>query len=478
MVGLKIKAFMDYIKTAFKTFGFAAFGLFACAASAETNLFGGLTDADSTEIKASDGNLDVVLNPNASDPTAEAFFKGNGNMIGSLKTAGTPSSWTISSGTTTIDINQAGEGSFDALTNNGSMSLSNSILEIVNSAGTSAVANINVGDLTIKSVEDAEGTFGYAYLRIKTNANLTGSSLSCLPSGEMNGITISNNSNVVSNVALSLWGGSELKVEAGSTFTQKTSSSLYNGSIGNVGATVTVAGKLIFDTNETVNVGEAKITGELTVTNAAFGIMNGFYNSISGKITAKNLWIGSSWVKLMNGAKVVLAENAAIVLSDGNARLTVNAENAVSRVNGELADICVATGTRGTPNLLVNADNKFNKLILNGDSLKIAITVADGAHLSFKEISVGDNATLTIKDFVEGTIFVEDISGWENIETVALSAVDGNKYSKEDLHWNKGQYIDGTEGFWLSTTVPEPATCALIFGAMAMAFALKRRLGK
>ena len=457
---------MDYIKTAFKTFGFAAFGLFACAASAETNLFGGLTDAESTEIKASDGNLDVVLNPNASDPTAEAFFKGNGNMIGSLKTTGTPSSWTISSGTTTIDINQAGEGSFDALTNNGSMSLSNSILEIVNSVGTSAVANINVGDLTIKSY--------LSYLHIKTSANLSGSSIASSDTGGDGGISISNNSNVVSNVALKLGQGSNLNIEAGSTFTQKASSSLSRTAVKN-------DGKLVFDTNETVNVWTADITGELTVVNAGFGIISGFSSKISGngKLFAKSFWIQSTSVDLNDNAKVTLGERGSITLST-NSKLTLNAENAVSRTNGELADIFIPTDTyAGTPTLLVNADNKFNKLILNGDSLKIAITVADGAHLSFKEISVGDKATLTIKDFVEGTIFVEDISGWENIETVALSTIDGTQYTdKEDLHWNKGKYIDGTEGFWLSTTVPEPATCALIFGAMAMAFALRRRLGK
>lgn len=66
-----------------------ALGTFACAAHADiSNIFGGLSDADATEIKADAGNLDVVLNPNQTDTSAEAFFKGNDNTISSLKTYG------------------------------------------------------------------------------------------------------------------------------------------------------------------------------------------------------------------------------------------------------------------------------------------------------------------------------------------------------------------------------------------------------
>ena len=472
---------MDYIKTAFKTFGFAAFGLFACAASAETNLFGGLTDADSTEIKASDGNLDVVLNPNESDPTAEAFFKGNGNTIGSLKTAGTPSSWTVSSGTTTIDINQAGEGSFDALTNNGSMSFSNSIFEIVNSAGTSAVANINVGDLTIKSVEDAEGTYGYACLYIKTNANLTGSYLTGAKSssGGMSGVRISGNSNVVSTIAnFSLGNGNYLKVEKGSTFTHKGSLS-FNGT-----SDLNVAGTFTVDTNESVNLRLANITGNFTVNGADICLMGTANLSGDGILsTSKNLLV-YSWATLNGNSKLVLGKDCAITFRGAGNQLTLNSENSVSCTDGDtesLADIYIFSDA-SSPRLVVNADNKFNNLIWGDDGRNIIITVAADAHLSFKGFSLGSgagNATLTINKFVEGTIFVEDISGWEKIETIALTTIDGTEYTnKEDFHWIWGKYIDGTEGFWLSTTVPEPATCALIFGAMAMAFALRRRLGK
>lgn len=99
-----------------------ALGTFACAAHADiSNIFGGLSDADATEIKADAGNLDVVLNPNQTDTSAEAFFKGNDNTISSLKTFGSPANWNIAGGKTTIDINKADSGTVDAFVNSGKM---------------------------------------------------------------------------------------------------------------------------------------------------------------------------------------------------------------------------------------------------------------------------------------------------------------------------------------------------------------------
>ena len=199
--------------------------------------------------------------------------------------------------------------------------------------------------------------------------------------------------------------------------------------------------------------------------------------------TSKNLLV-YSWATLNGNSKLVLGKDCAITFRGAGNQLTLNSENSVSCTDGDtesLADIYIFSDA-SSPRLVVNADNKFNNLIWGDDGRNIIITVAADAHLSFKGFSLGSgagNATLTINKFVEGTIFVEDISGWEKIETIALTTIDGTEYTnKEDFHWIWGKYIDGTEGFWLSTTVPEPATCALIFGAMAMAFALRRRLGK
>ena len=131
----------------------AAIGIFACAAQADiSNIYGGLSSSDAAEIKADAGNLDVVLNPNPTDASAEAFFKGNGNTIGSLKTSGTPSKWNIAGGKTTIDINQAGSGEFEAFVNNGSMTWAEGTsLDIVNSAGNSATAYVDLGTLSLAS---------------------------------------------------------------------------------------------------------------------------------------------------------------------------------------------------------------------------------------------------------------------------------------------------------------------------------------
>lgn len=61
---------------------------------------------------------------------------------------------------------------------------------------------------------------------------------------------------------------------------------------------------------------------------------------------------------------------------------------------------------------------------------------------------------------------------------VTLFDIEGVKYTKDQLYWHDGKYIDGTDGFRLSTSavIPEPATFAAIFGAAALALvALRRR---
>lgn len=58
-----------------------------------------------------------------------------------------------------------------------------------------------------------------------------------------------------------------------------------------------------------------------------------------------------------------------------------------------------------------------------------------------------------------------------------LTDIDGVRYTKDQLYWHEGKYIDGTDGHWLSTStvIPEPAACAVIFGAAVLALAALRR---
>lgn len=151
----------------------AALGICACVHAGTTDIAGGIDAASAQEIKAVDGNLDIVLSPAEGNPSGEAFFFGNASTINLLKTSGAPSAWNIASGKTTIEINRSGGGNLDAFINNGAMTLGGeTVLEFVSSAGSAVVANIDFGDLSIpEPAWNSADSFG---LCIKTNADIAG----------------------------------------------------------------------------------------------------------------------------------------------------------------------------------------------------------------------------------------------------------------------------------------------------------------
>ena len=462
----------NYMKSKYYT-TLAALGIFACAAQADiTNIYGGLSDTEATEIKADAENLDVVLNPNQTDTSAEAFFKGNGNTISSLKTSGTPSNWNIASGKTTIDINQAGSGEFDAFINTGTMTFAEgTALEIVNSAGNSAIANVDLGTLSLAESYDSSNHG----LIFKTNATVTGTSFSATTNGSrVPAISVSNNSTVDYRVATSSFiNGAIISVDKGSTL------NVYEKlSTDNQGIRFKVDGTLNYESSFVI-LRDAQITGTFSAQQIYFNggtsklSGNGVINAVGPIYIGKNLTISdNATVKLTK--ETVGVQSKIILNSNGN--LTISAKNAIS-YEGGLADIRVS-GAKQAASLTISADNMFNNLIFNKQDYNeyLNLTVNNGAKVYFNAIefdSTVHTATLTIKSFSEFSIFFKDISGWDEIDSVALSDTEGNTYTKDDLKWIAGKY-DGIDGYWLST-VPEPATYAAVFGALALSLAIYRR---
>ena len=225
----------------------AALCALACTARADaTNIYGGLDAASATEIVSDGTNTDVVLNPNASAPSSDSYFKANNNTVSSVSTSSESIFNVIgdetNGSTTTIDIAQAGDGEFSAFENNGKINLGRARFEVVNSTGSSAVANINVGSMRLNPGSNA---YGSAYgLDVKTNAYITGEAFNAsgLDSGGEYSVRISNNSNVVwavDNSEFELNTG--ILVNKGSTLTIKKPINFSNGSVLEVG------GKLVFD---------------------------------------------------------------------------------------------------------------------------------------------------------------------------------------------------------------------------------------
>lgn len=111
------------------------------------------------------------------------------------------------------------------------------------------------------------------------------------------------------------------------------------------------------------------------------------------------------------------------------------------------------------------------------------ITVASDATIGASSISFEKLIVNFAEDFVEGDSASVDLNSiFGSSTTVVLAALeDGKEFSVSDSHseWNLDSVTFGSDGnvsFVVgSQVVPEPATYAAIFGALALAFAAYRR---
>lgn len=111
------------------------------------------------------------------------------------------------------------------------------------------------------------------------------------------------------------------------------------------------------------------------------------------------------------------------------------------------------------------------------------LSVASDSTVSAKDISFEKLIVNFAEDFVEGESASVDLNSiFGSSTTVVLAALnDGKEFSVSDSHseWNLDSVTFGSDGnvsFVVgSQVVPEPATVAAIFGALALAFAAYRR---
>ena len=183
------------------------------------------------------------------------------------------------------------------------------------------------------------------------------------------------------------------------------------------------------------------------------------------------------------------AGDTATVALNGNA--TLNVTNTVT-----LGD---SSGAGSQQILLSGADNSFSALNLNmaGDSLfrvagssnSVAISGAlnaSGGTLSLVADASGF-AALDIASIAAFDIVLEmDFSGYAvsgDVQLIANSSYDFSAFVADETKWNHtdargntyGLFADAS-GLWVTyAAVPEPGSYAAIFGALALAFAVRRR---
>ena len=192
----------------------------------------------------------------------------------------------------------------------------------------------------------------------------------------------------------------------------------------------------------------------------------------------------------LNGYTTFLIESTAgtiytdkIAFASANCVLTINKANAIQSCSADVPYVYLTLPSSGTLNL--NASHAFNMDIRAG--VVPTFKFANGAVLSIMGWK-GSAAEESMKlvDFVDYSIFLSDgdkddivyalednlltITQGKSVKKVSILDADGSAFEGLALHATEGGYFLAS-----ATAVPEPAEWAMIFGGIALAFAIYRR---
>ena len=159
----------------------------------------------------------------------------------------------------------------------------------------------------------------------------------------------------------------------------------------------------------------------------------------------------------------------------------------------------IVLGSAVSAEIVVNADSAFGEVSYQKDC-DFTITLGDSGVVSFTQFAQGyafentSYAKLSINEFENNRIFIqnmEDVGAMVGTKKpdfiVSISATLSDAYLKSELNQNRTYTNDdfqmvagewnGMQGFWLNipAAVPEPAEWAMIFGGIALAFAMYRK---
>jgi|GEM_PF-3069538 len=131
-------------------------------------------------------------------------------------------------------------------------------------------------------------------------------------------------------------------------------------------------------------------------------------------------------------------------------------------------------------NLLINADNNLKTFLFDDSSAKLNLGIAKGKVFTIGNFAndAGDGVlTIALDDYIyKGSFRITDmdeiLADYDGTNTIKFVDADGNFRVL-----NTNLYIEklASGGYDIYTQVPEPATVAAIFGALALAVAMYRR---
>ena len=445
--------------------------LCALAANAAVEIAGGSGNDDRPVIADLANGQDVVLLPNETSPAVSSRFKMKANAnaenpvfksITTKPSAEGPKDWVLAFGAT-VDSN--GSDSEYAFNNTGKMSwyLSTAgMFNIRNSAADAGVSKLEMGTITIQGD-------GGAGVLVETDALFTGTSA----------VFQGTNGSTAGGVVMSIGANNTTIVNvnynvAKTTFAQKSGMHIGTGSTFTSGSTSTFN---FSEASTTLSVGGTFNYGNITTALDMSGLTT---------IWAKGTMVLDNALKIQSGGVVEIksgregySSGAAIrkgTAEGGNGRIVLSGGMLMIGSKDAIAtDIGLYAGTDSS--ISISADNSFQYVFFNLNT-HLSLILENSAKASFRGIGVfsGANVDMTIEGFAADSVFFDSNYWWDSAQITATDT-DNNVYQKDQLELVKvGEDLAKYGKYVLSVKqIPEPATCAAVFGALALALAVYRR---
>ena len=455
--------------------------LCAFAANAAVEVAGGAGNDDRPVLSDIANGEDVVLLPNETTPAGGSRFKAKADVkaenavfksITTKPSEEGPSSWVLSF-SATIDSN--GSESEYAFKNSGIMTwfLSTAgMFNIKNSAADAGVSKLEMGTITIQGDPSSAGGAG---VLVETDALFTGTSV----------VFQGTNGNAAAGVILSAGVNNTTLVNVNynvekTTFAQKSGLHVGTGSTFTSGATSTFN---FSEASTTLSVGGTFNYGNISTALDMSGLTT---------IWAKGTMVLDNALKIKSGGIVEIksgretySSGAAIrkgTATGGNGRIVLSG-GMLMIASKDAIDTNVGIGLdAGTDSSIsISADNSFQSVFFNLNT-HLSLILENNAKASFRGIGIFNQdgktayANMTIEGFAEDSVFF-DTNSWWNSAQITATDTEGNEYQKDQLELVAvGEDLAQYGKYVLSVKqIPEPATYAAVFGAMALALAVYRR---
>lgn len=236
-----------------------------------------------------------------------------------------------------------------------------------------------------------------------------------------------------------------------------------------------------------VHIGNMDLAGSVSVIPSA---------GVDSYFRVDNLTLRESGALVTNGMNLYVENGVWDIYGGGIAatKLRVGAGSATINLRGEnllgnLNAISVDTDKGVNLKMNVEADNTVKNLEFHSNT-SIELSVAEGSRLLINNFTTKDNggvyqaqnAEIIFRDWSGGSFFIGGTDYWIQDNRLYIPAVD--TYVDLIAYDADGGLLSGVWSFeWnadlnlneLTLTVPEPAAVAAAFGALSLAFAMRRR---